>query len=145
MKTLLEFFLKYFDMLYLDPRYHITDSRTRGLETIDASLRLTGPILSWNLSNDRGQFEITVAPTGQATTENWFWVSLVKQYLDGADEIEYFSPEEEIKWVGENSSRVEQLFSDSSGLDAICESLRTLRQSNSDRYWTRWRQQEGLT
>ncbi|WP_235216002.1 hypothetical protein [Mycobacterium kyorinense] len=96
------------------------------------------------MTNNRGQFELTVAPTDRATAENWFWVSLVKQYLDGDDEIEYLSAAKEIEWLRKNSSRVEQLFSDKS-VDTACETLRTLRQFNSDRYWTRWRQQEGLT
>jgi len=41
MRTLLQFFLEYFDFLYLDPRYRITDSTTAG-ETINASLTITG-------------------------------------------------------------------------------------------------------
>jgi hypothetical protein len=145
MKTLLEYFLRYFDILYLDPRYHITDSNTRGLATIDASLRLTGPILSWNLTNDRGQMELTVAPTALATQDKWFWVSLVRQYLNGDDEIEYLSAADEIGWVRENSDRIEQLFSDGSAIETTCQSLRALRQSNADKYWTRWREQQGLT
>ncbi len=144
MKTLLEFFVKYFDVLYLDPRYHITDSNNRGLPTIDAAMRLTGPILSWYLANNRGQMELTVAPTLLITPDNWFWVSLVKQYLNGNDEIEYSSAPAEIEWVRENGGRIEELFSDVATLETTCETLRALRQSNSDRYWGRWRQQEGL-
>lgn len=38
MKTLLEYFLKHSEALYLDPQYHIANSSSRGLPTIDASL-----------------------------------------------------------------------------------------------------------
>lgn len=55
MKTLLEYFLKYFDFLYSDPRYRITDSRTSGAQTIDAALTLSGPVASWSFANNRGQ------------------------------------------------------------------------------------------
>lgn len=50
MKTLFEYFLRYFAVLYLDSRYHTTDSKTRGLTEIDASLQLTGanPKLEFN-------------------------------------------------------------------------------------------------
>lgn len=145
MKTLLEYFLRHFEVLYLDPRYRITNSRSRGLPAIDAFLELTGPILSWNLSNNRGRIELTVAPTKLATTENWFWVSLLKQYIDAEPEIDYLSAAEEIDWARENMDRIEQIFSNASALDEVCKELRGLRQSNSDKYWTRWRQQQGLS
>lgn len=144
MKSLLEYFLNHLDMLYLNPRYRITDSSTRGLASIDASLRLTGPVLSWYLTNDRGQIELTVAPTKRVTPENWFWVSLVRQYMRSDAEIEYLSPTQEIEWVRENSARIEQLFSDDPALETTCAELRALRSSNADRYWTQWRKQQGL-
>jgi hypothetical protein len=78
MRTLLEFFIKYFDFVYLDPRYRITDSKTGG-DTINASLTVTGPDFTWMLVNDRGQMELSLAPTSLATPRNWFWVSLVRQ------------------------------------------------------------------
>ncbi|MEB3983660.1 hypothetical protein OQ968_20630 [Mycobacterium sp. 663a-19] len=145
MKTLLEYFLKYFDTLYLDPRYRITDSSTSGVESNNASLTITGPILSWGLSNDKGQFLLSVAPTALATPDNWFTVSLIKQYLNGLDEIEYSSAADEIAWIRENGGRVEELFSDASKIEAVCETLRSLRRSNAERYWTRWREQQGLS
>jgi hypothetical protein len=37
MKTLSEYFLKYFEVLYLDPRYHITNSSTSGVASNNAS------------------------------------------------------------------------------------------------------------
>ncbi|WP_324666716.1 Hypothetical protein MUW33_4084 [Mycobacterium canetti] len=145
MKTLLEYFLKYFDVLYLDPRYHITNSISSGIATNNASLTLTGPILSWQLANDRGQMLLSVAPTRPETSDKWFSVSLVKQYLNGDDEIEYLSAAEEIEWVRENGDRVEQLFFDAVTSETTCELLRTLRRSNASKYWTQWREQEGLT
>jgi hypothetical protein len=66
MKTLLEYFLKYFDLLYLDSRYHITNSTTSGVASVNASLTLTGPVLIWDLTNDKGQFLLSVAPTALA-------------------------------------------------------------------------------
>jgi hypothetical protein len=79
MKTLLEYFLKYFDVLYLAQRYHITNSSTSGVASNNASLTITGPTLSWDLANDKGQFILGVAPTALATSDNWFSVSLIKQ------------------------------------------------------------------
>jgi hypothetical protein len=145
MKTLLEYFLEYFEVLYLDPRYRITDSSTSSVATNDASLRLTGPILSWHLSNDKGQILLSVAATGLLTSNSWFRISLVKQYLNGEDEIEYLSAAEEIGWIRENGMRVEQLFSDVASLETTCETLRALRRTNANRYWTQWRQQQKLT
>lgn len=144
MKTLLEYFLRYFDLLYLDPRYRITDSSTGGVATNNASLRLTGPILSWSLANDKGQIVLHVAPTELAAASNWFRVSLIKQYLDNDDEIEYLPAADEIGWVRENSGRLEQLFADDSKLESTCDKLGALRRSNANKYWSRWREEQGL-
>ncbi len=144
MKTLLEYFLRYFDILYLDPRYRITDSSTSGVANNDASLRLTGPILSWSLTNDKGQIVLYAAPTELANASNWFRVSLIKQYLDSDDEIEYLPAADEIGWVRENSGRLEQLFADDSKLEGTCEKLGALRRSNANKYWSRWREEQGL-
>ncbi|MBW0014980.1 hypothetical protein [Mycobacterium sp.] len=144
-ETLLEYFLKYFDLLYLDSRYHITNSSTSGAASINASLTITGPILTWDLTNDRGQFLLSVAPTVLATADNWFTVSLIKQYLNGQDELDYLSAEDEIAWFRENGQQVEELFSDGSKMETVCETLRSLRRSNADRYWTQWREQQGLS
>lgn len=145
MKTLLEYFLRYFDLLYLDPRYRITDSSTGGVASNNASLRLTGPILSWSLANDKGQIVLHVAPTELAAASNWFRVSLIKQYLDNDDEIEYLPAADEIGWVRENSGRLEQLFADDSKLESTCDKLGALRRSNANKYWSRWREEQGLT
>jgi hypothetical protein len=134
MRTLLEFFLKNFDFLYLDSRYRITDSKTRG-DAINASLTVTGPILTWFLVNDRGQMQLSIAPTRSLTPRNWFWASLVKQYLDDVPEIEYLPIEKEIEWARSNIQGIEQLFSDTSTLEDTCDKLRALRRSNADKYW----------
>jgi hypothetical protein len=123
MNNLSEYFLKYFEVLYLDPRYHITNSSTSGVASNNASLTITGPILSWGLTNGSGQFILGVAPTALATSDNWFRVSLIKQYLNGQDEIEYSA----------------------ATIETICDTLRSLRRSNANRYWPRWREQEGLS
>lgn len=145
MKTLLEYFLKYFEVLYLDPRYHITNSNTSGVASNNASLSITGPTLSWDLANDRGQFLLSMAPTALATSDNWFSVSLVKQYLNGQDDIEYPSAADEIAWIRANGQRVEELFSNASEIESVCESLRSMRRANADKYWARWREQQGLS
>ncbi|WP_082978401.1 hypothetical protein [Mycobacterium sp. 1081908.1] len=145
MKTLLEYFVRYFELLYLDSRYHITNSSTSGAASINASLTITGPILIWDLTNDRGQFLLSVAPRALATADNWFTVSLIKQYLNGQNNIDYLSAADEIAWFRENSQPVEELFSDGSKSETVCETLRSLRRSNADRYWTQWREQQGLS
>jgi len=141
-KALLQFYLKYFDLLYLDPRYRITDSETSGA---NASLTVTGPVLTWLLVNDRGQMQISLAPTCLATPRNWFWISLIRQYLDDDTEIEYLSAPDEIGWMSQNQARVEQLFADPATLEATCDNLKALRRDNANKYWSHWREEQGLT
>jgi hypothetical protein len=144
MRALLEFFLAYFDFLYLDPRFRITDSETAA-DGANASLTVTGPTLTWALTNERGQMQIAVAPTHLLTPRNWFWVSLIKQYLDNEAEIQYLPAPDEALWMRENSGRVEELFSDTSALETICDDLKVLRRTNANTYWSTWREQQGLT
>jgi hypothetical protein len=134
MRTLLEFYLKHFGFLYLDPRYRITDSKTGG-DAINASLTVTGPVLSWFLTNDRGQMQLSIAPTRLLTPRNWFWVSLIKQHLDDEPEIEYLPIQKEIEWAQNNIQRIEKLFSDTEPLEPACDALRRLRRSNAEKYW----------
>lgn len=135
MKTLLEFYLKYCDFLYLDPHYRITDSRTSGSATIDAGLTLTGPVVSWSLHNNRGQIGFGVAPTHSAASpENWFRISIVRQYLDDYDETNRVSPEESMAWIRENTGRIEGLFSDSAASDS-CAALIALEESLANKYF----------
>jgi hypothetical protein len=142
LRALLEFLLKYLDFLYLDPRYRITDSKAQGA---NASLTLTGPDLIWHIANDRGQMQLSVTPTRLATPGNGFWVSLIKQYLDGNEEIDYLSALDEVRWMRENGDRAEQLFSDASTIETTCDNLKVLRRTNADKYWSRWREQQGPT
>lgn len=67
--------------------------------------------------------ELTVAPTRLATAENWFWVSQIKQYVDGESEIKYLSAAEEIEWVRGNIDRVERVLADGLTLETTCEEL----------------------
>ncbi|ORA85355.1 hypothetical protein K3U93_00130 [Mycobacterium malmoense] len=135
MKTLLEFFLQYFDFLYLDPRYRITDSKTSGSQTINASLTLTGPLISWDLFNDRGQMGFAIAPTQLAESpDNWFRLSLVRQYLDDYDETNFVSPPATVAWVRDNLGRIEELFSDAKAARS-CEELLTLAKSLANKYF----------
>jgi hypothetical protein len=135
MRTLLEFYLNYFDFLYLDPRYRITNSKT-GNATINGSLTVTGPIITWLVVNDRGQMQISLAPTCLASPRNWFWVSLIKQYINHEPEIEYLSATDEVEWMRQNAARVEELFSGSSTVANVCEELKELRRANADKYWS---------
>jgi hypothetical protein len=135
MKILLEFFLRYFDFLYLDSNYRITDSTTSGNPLINASLKLVGPVIAWDLSNDRGQIRFVIAPTKSSKTpENWFRVPLIRQYLDGYDEMNYASPEETVVWARENLPRLEQLFSDPE-TDRSCQELHNFAKALAVKYF----------
>jgi len=67
---LLELLLKYLEVLYLDPKYRITDSTTSDSPTENASLRVTGDIASWQVINDRGQMFVAVAPSRLDTADS---------------------------------------------------------------------------
>jgi hypothetical protein len=135
MTTLLEFYLKYMDFLYLDPRYRITDSRTTGVATNGASLTLTSPITSWDITNDRGQILFSIAPTKLASEpRNWFRLSIIRQYLDDFDETNRVSPADAVTWARDNRDRIDELFSDASAL-ASCEALTALENANAVKYW----------
>lgn len=131
MKTLLEFIIQYVDFLYLNPAYRFTNSRNRGLADIDASISLTGERLQWNITNDRGQIHFAAVPIPQVSADNWFWLSLIRQYLEGGDDTGAGSPAEEASWLSSNLSRVQQLFADDSTAARSCEELVALRRSNS--------------
>lgn len=134
MKTLLEFYLRYLDFIYLNPDYRITNSRTSGSETINASLTVTGPILSWQIANDRGQILFDVAPTKSISPDNWFRVPIVRQYLDGYDETNVVSLAESVAWIRDNAQRIEDLFVDSSAAQS-CKALTALEEANALKYW----------
>ncbi|MDO3126490.1 hypothetical protein P5V43_05165 [Mycobacteroides abscessus subsp. bolletii] len=135
MKTLLEFYLRHLEFLYLDPRYRITNSTTAGVAAINASLTLTGPVLSWSIANDRGQIQFGVAPTARAESgDSWFRISLVRQYLDGVDETIPVSVDATVFWIRENKDRIEELFSDVN-VDHSCKELINLARALADKYW----------
>jgi hypothetical protein len=135
MKTLLQFYLEHFDFLYLDPDYRITDSRTSGSPTMDAGFDLAGPVLNWSFHNDRGQLGFSVAPAALAKSpDNWFRLSLVRQYLDNFDETTVVTPEATVTWIRENLNRLEALFSDPNAAGA-CEELLALAKSLANKYF----------
>lgn len=123
MKTLLEVFLKHFDFLYLDPRYRITDSTSSGVPTIDAQMILRSDVLSWSLTNDRGQMTLAVAPSLEPTSENWFRLSIVRRYLDGDKEAGSVLTVEGVDWLSANISLVESLFAGVEATKASCKAL----------------------
>jgi hypothetical protein len=127
-KALLEFYVRYVDFLYLDSRYRFTDSKADG---VNASLRVTGPSLTWLIANDRGQIQLSIGPT--CLPGNGFWISLIKQYLDGSKDIQYLPAIEEIEWARENIDQIDHLFSASSNVESTCGALRALLRSNAEK------------
>lgn len=137
MKTLLEFFAEHFGFLYLDPRYRITDSRTSGAPTIDAGLTLTGQVLNWSIHNNRGQLGFGVAPTALADSpDNWFRISVIRQYLDDLDETNVVDPLDTVTWAHHNVGRIEEMFSDVNAARS-CEELIALENALADKYFGR--------
>ncbi len=132
MKRLLEFYLAYFDLLYSDPDYRITDSETT-TNPGNASLTISGSVLTWRVSSDRGQAQIVVAASRFATSGNWFWISLLKQYLDKQQDIDYLPAIAEIEWARSNMDRIVQLFSEPTTVEATCDELRALRRANAQK------------
>lgn len=130
MKALLEFYLRYFDFLYLDSRYRFTDSKTDGA---NAAITVTGPDLTWSVSVDRGQFQLSIAPTRSPRTG--FWVSLIKQYLEGNEDIAYLSAKDEVEWARGHLGSIEQLFADPAGMESVCNELRILQRANAEKQW----------
>jgi hypothetical protein len=133
MTKLLEYFLRYLEVLYLDPGYRITDSSSTGSATENASLRLTGEILSWRLTNDRGQIRLVVAPTKLETSENWFRITSVRQYLDHKDEQGTMLTDELASWLSLNINRVVELFADDSIAASSCAALIAIEEAKADK------------
>lgn len=132
---LLQFIIQYLEVLYLNPSYRFTDSVNRGLAEVDASITLTGGRLAWQINNDRGQLHLAVAPVHRANPEYWFWLPLVRQYLEGAEESRQDSPVEQATWLANHLDQVEQLFAADTTSDRVSEELVTLRRSNSSKKW----------
>lgn len=131
MKTLLQIFLEYFDLFYLEPSYRITDSRTSGAAQVDASLVISGPTLTWRLVNDRGQIQLAVAPSQLPARENWFWLSVIRQYLDGDEDT--IIDVNGIEWLRNNVNRIEQLFTDQETAVHSCQDLNSLKEQIASR------------
>ena len=135
MKTLLVFVVQYVGFLYLNPTYRITDSSTRGLADIDASMSFTSERLKWDVVNDRGIICFTAVPIRQTASDDWFALALIGQYLDGDEGAGARSPVEQADWLSANLNRVEQLFVDESTAAHVCDELAALRRSNSSKKW----------
>jgi hypothetical protein len=133
MTKLLEYFLRYLEVLYLDPGYRITDSSSTGSATENASLRLTGDILSWRLTNDRGQIRLVVAPTKLETSENWFRITSVRQYLDHKEEQGTMLTYELASWLSLNINRVLELFADDSIAASSCAALIAIEEAKANK------------
>ena len=118
-------------MLYLNPAYRITDSRSTGSASENASLRLTGNVLSWRLNNDRGQIRLVVAPTKLESADNWFRLTSVRQYLDGIEEHGTMLTDELASWLSANIDRIEMLFANESGAARSCEVLIALEEAKA--------------
>ncbi|MCA2245153.1 MULTISPECIES: hypothetical protein [Mycobacterium] len=135
MKTLLEFIVQYVGVLYLNPKYRITNSSNRGLADIDASISFTGEQLRWDLVNDRGLIYFAAVPLLQTVSDDWFGLALIRQYLEGGDDTGADAPIDQANWLSTNLTRVEELFADQSTAERVCEELLTLRRSNSSKKW----------
>ena len=133
MTKLLEYFLRYLEVLYLDPAYRITDSSTAVSATGNASLRLTGDILSWRLTNDRGQIRLVVAPTKLETSEKWFRITSVRQYLDREEEHGTMLTDDLASWLSNNINRVLDLFTDDSIAASSCAALIALEEAKANK------------
>jgi hypothetical protein len=133
MTKLLEYFLGYLEVLYLDPTYRISDSSSTGSATENASLRLTSDILSWRLTNDRGQIRLVVAPTKLKTSENWFRITSVRQYLDHVEEQGTMLTDELASWLSVNINRVLDLFVNDSIVATSCAALIALEEAKANK------------
>lgn len=122
MKTLLEFIIQYVGILYLNPKYRITNSSNRGLPDIDASISFTGDQLRWDVVNDRGLINFIAVPALQTTSDDWFALPLIRQYLEGGDDTGASDATDQANWLSANLQRVEELFADQSAPQAFARS-----------------------
>lgn len=135
MKALLTFIIRHVGFLYLNPRYRITDSSSRSLADIDASISFTSEQLNLDVINDRGTIYFAAAPRFQEVGRELFPISLIRQYLEGEIRVNPAASEEQANWLSTNLDRVEQLFADEPTTTRVCEELVALRRSNSSRKW----------
>lgn len=143
MKTLLEFIVHNVGFLYLDPRYKIADSSTRGLQYIDASLSFSSEQLQWDIVNDRGIIYFVAIPFIQNLSD-YFALPLIRQYLEQTDDAAQGQPVEQANWLSQNLHRVEELFADKWTAPRVCDELAALRLSNSSKSWG-WPKSDGAS
>lgn len=129
MKSLLAFLYNNFAFVYLNSSYRITDSETTGSAEDRASLTITGPLLTIRLINERTAMQCIVAPTQSIEPTNWFWIELIRQFLDGHDATTTVPAKELASWFGDNLSRVEALFAE--GASDSCAALSEMRLANA--------------
>lgn len=134
MKTLLEFIVRYVGFLYLNPRYSITDSTTRGLADIDASISFSSGQIRWDVVNDRGIIYFAAVPLFQDDSDS-FSLSLIRQYLEHSDEAGRDQAVDQANWLSQNLHQVEELFASKPNAARVCDELAKLRLSNSSKRW----------
>lgn len=132
MKTLLAHFYNHFEWLYLNPSYRLTDSSTDGNATVHAHLRVTGPLLSFSLTNDRGDLSHAIARTASPGPERWFRVSIVRQHLEGLEDETAISAADAANWLSDNLETIEGLFVDDV-LARSCEQMSALMRASAER------------
>lgn len=96
-------------------------------------MTVAGPNLMWLITIQKSRPQLSVSPTH--VPENGFWISLIRQYVHGHEDIQYLSASDEIAWARENIDQIEQLFSNPSNLESTCDQLRTLLRSNGEKQW----------
>jgi hypothetical protein len=64
------------------------------------------------LGNSRGQIDFAIAPTRFPSPDNWFRLSVIRQYLEDCDETNFVPPEAEVAWFRDNRGRIGELFND---------------------------------
>jgi hypothetical protein len=131
MTKLLESLIEYLAVLYLDPTYRITDSTSTGSAATNASLRMTGEILSWRLNNDRGQIRLVVGPTTSESAENWFRLTSIRQHLDGIEEHGTMLTDELASWLNLNVERIEDLFANETIAAQSCEAIIAIEEAKA--------------
>ena len=135
MTRLLDFIARYLSFLYLSDAYRFTDSSHRGLADIDASVTLSGDTLRWDVTNDRGQFDLLVVPLRPEGNTRGYWLSLIRQYLEGGADTDQGTILSQLNWLQDNLNRVEALFADDAKTEKVCAELESLKRLNSYKNW----------
>jgi hypothetical protein len=64
---------------------------------------------------------------GLLSRENWFWLSVIRQYLDGDEDT--VLDDGGVTWLRSNIARIEQLFADRMIAARSCETLNALKEA----------------